>query len=343
MRSRGANLAASVMATVRLEYYKGGIVMTISKLTLVIVACLGLVLPARAQVFKLTRDQMIQYTASNPFDRFPDGRPKVPDSILQRVKDMSMEEVWGVEHMGFPSQYAGGWKILHPDKKLVGRAVTLMLVPIRPEIAEVDHTGMGVTGGPARGTGSAPPKASGERMLTHQTALDMLRPGDVFVVDARAIYGGVIGDNLATYIKDVGAGFVIDGMIRDIDGIKDIDVAGYYREAVPPALTNCMVAGINIPVTIGNVTVMPGDVVLGDAEGVYFIPPKVVQELVDKADEVHIHDEWTKMKFGQGSGPNGYKSTDIYGRPHDPALVKEYEQYLKEHLDALHKQRQQQQ
>ena len=100
-----------------------------------------------------------------------------------------------------------------------------------------------------------------------------------------------------TYIYNKGAGFVIDGEIRDLDGIREIDMTGYYREAVPSYLTNCMVAGINIPVTIGKVTVMPGDVVFGDTEGVYFIPPQLVKEVVDRADETHIHDEWTKKKF----------------------------------------------
>ena len=89
-----------------------------------------------------------------------------------------------------------------------------------------------------------------------------------------------------------------------------------------------MVAGINIPVTIGRVTVMPGDVVLGDAEGVYFIPPQLAKEVVDRADETHIHDEWTKKKFAEGK----YKSTDIYPSPTDPALKKEYEEYLKKRL-----------
>jgi regulator of RNase E activity RraA len=280
-------------------------------------------------VFKLTPEQLIKYTSGNPFDRYPDGRPKVPDSILERVKDMSMEEVWGVEHMGFPSQYTGDWKIVNPGKKLVGRAVTLMVMPIRPEVSAVDFPGF------------IPPNSpSGKHGILPQTALDMLQKGDVIVIDARGVYGGNIGDNLATYINDVGAGFVIDGMIRDLDGIKEIGMTGYYREAVPSALVDWTVAGINVPVTIGKVTVLPGDVVLGDAEGVYFIPPKVVQELVDKADEVHVHDQWTKMKFGQGVGSGGYKSTDIYGSPHDPALIKEYQDYLKVHLDAIRKQRQ---
>jgi regulator of RNase E activity RraA len=289
--------------------------MNMSKVTVVILAGLAVVLPGRAQVFKLTREQMIQYTARNPFDRFPDGRPKVPDAILERVKGLSAEEVFGIEHEGYPSQFEGKWNVVRPEKKLVGRAVTLLLMPLRPEVAEVDSTGL-------------PSTAPRERQITHQSALDLLQAGDVIVVDAHAISGAVIGDNLAAYIHGKGAGFVIDGEIRDLDGIREIDMTGYYREAVPPYLTNCMVAGINVPVTIGKVTVMPGDVVLGDTEGVYFIPPQLVKGVVDRADEIHIHDEWTKKKFAEGK----YKSTDIYGSPTDPALKKEYEEYLKKHL-----------
>ena len=66
----------------------------------------------------------------------------------------------------------------------------------------------------------------------------------------------------------------------------------------------------------------------GDSEGVYFIPPHMVKELVDEAEITHIHDEWTKKKFDEGK----YKSTEIYGRPSDPALIREYEEYLKQKL-----------
>lgn len=289
--------------------------MAIRNLAVSMLVGLAVGLPARAQVFKLTPEQLIKYTANNPFDRFPDGRPKVPDAILEKVKGLSAEEVFGIEHEGYPSQYEGDWKIVRPEQRLVGRAFTLLLMPLRTEVADVDSTGL-------------PSKAPRDRQISHQTALNMLQPGDVFVVDAHAIPGGVIGDNLAAYIHDKGAGFVIDGAIRDLDGILELGMTGYYRRAVPPYLTNCMVAGINVPVTIGQVTVMPGDVVLGDAEGVYFIPPQLLKQVVDRADTTHIHDEWTKKKFAEGK----YKSTDIYPSPSDPALKQEYHEYLKEHL-----------
>ncbi len=77
---------------------------------------------------------------------------------------------------------------------------------------------------------------------------------------------------------------------------------GYFRGAVPEAIRNVMVSGINVPVRIGHVTVMPGDVVLGDSEGVYFIPSHLVQDIVDEAEITHVHDEWTKKKFAEGQG-----------------------------------------
>jgi regulator of RNase E activity RraA len=197
---------------------------------------------------------------------------------------------------------------------MVGRAVTLQLIPSRPDVADVVQTDA---------------KARGLSRLSHQTAIDLLQKGDVFVVDAFGDLnvGGIIGDNLAYYIwKTTGVGFVIDGAIRDIDGIGPIGMSGYYRGAVPPAISNVMVGGINIPVRIGRATVLPGDVVFGDKEGVYFIPPHLVQEIVDEAEITHVHDEWTKKKFDEGK----YKSTDIYGSPHDPALIKEYQDFLKQ-------------
>jgi len=270
------------------------------------------------QRLTLTKDQMLAYTAQNPFERFPDGRPKVPDALLAKLKDMSAEEALGLSQQGYRNQWEAGWQILHSEKKLIGRAVTLQMMPTRPDIADVD---------------SAAWRAKTPVRLNHQTVIDMLQKGDVFVADTCGEqFGGVIGDNLAYFImKTTGAGFVINGAIRDIDGLREFsDLVGYYRAAVPPAIHDLMVTGINVPIRIGNATVMPGDVVFGDPEGVYFIPPSQVQGLVDEADVTHIHDEWTKKKFAEGK----YISTDIYSTPHDPALLQEYQNYLKEKLGA---------
>ncbi len=280
---------------------------------------LAAVLPGTmlSQINTLTREQMMKYTAQNPYGRFEDGRPKVPDEILEKLKAMSAEEVLGIVRRGYPNQYVDGFKILSPGKVMVGRAMTLQLMPSRPDIADVDQKEWTAKGNKLR--------------LSHQTAIDMLQKGDVFVVDAfgNSNAGGIVGDNLAYYVwKTTGVGFVIDGAVRDLQGIATFGMGGYYRDAVPPAINNVMVTGINVPVRIGKATVLPGDVVFGDREGVYFIPPHLVQELVDQAEITHIHDDWTKKKFDEGK----YKSTDIYGSPRDPALLKEYEDYLKQRL-----------
>ncbi len=288
-------------------------------LGLLLVSFATLLVPAysQAQVFTWTREQMVKYTGQNPYERFPDGRPKVPDAILEKVRGLSAEEVLGIAGRGYPNQFVDGLQVLHPGKKLVGRALTLQLMPVRADVADAQ---------------AAEWKAKGIARLSHQSAIDMLEPGDVLVVDVAGSIGagGIIGDNLAYYIWKTAAGFVIDGAIRDLEGIAAFDLAGYFRGATPPAIRNVMVTGINIPVRVGNTTVLPGDVVLGDREGVYFIPPHLVKDIVDAADITHIHDEWTRLKFDEGK----YKSSDIYGSPRDPALIKEYEDFLKQKLGA---------
>ena len=279
--------------------------------------------PAQAQVFTLSKEQLIEYTAQNPFERFPDGRPKVPDALMQRARGMSVEEVFGVlPGKGFRNQYEDGFQVLHPGKKLVGRAVTVQFMPARPDVD---------------GVMNAKNRAQGGRGLNNQVAIDLLQPGDVLVVDlfGKKDGGTIVGDNLFYYVMKAtkGGGMVVDGAIRDLEGISEMDMPAYFRSSHPSYIANVMLTGINIPVRIGNVTVMPGDLVVGDQEGVYFIPPQFVQEVVDKADEVHIHDEWTRKKFDEGK----YKSSEIYSSPRDPELRKEYQEYLKKRLDEIRK------
>jgi regulator of RNase E activity RraA len=226
---------------------------------------------AQGQVYTWTQEQMIKYTAQNRYDRFPDGRPKVPDELLAKVGALSTAQA-GVARIGYQNQFVDSLLNLHPAKKLVGRAVTLQLAPLRSDVGDVIQADWRAKGN--------------QRLLDHQTALDTLGPGDVIVIDAFGSMpvGGIIGDNLAYYIwKKTGTGFVIDGAIRDLEGISEWDMPGFFRGATPPAIHGTMVMGINIPVRIGATTVMPGDVVLGDREGVVFIPPHLVQGVVDAA------------------------------------------------------------
>ena len=281
--------------------------------------------PTPAQLLNFSKQDLVDYTAQEPFDRLPDGRPKVPNDFLERARELSSEEIWAVlEQRGFHNQYADGFQILHPGKPMVGRAFTVQFMPLRPDIDEI-----------ARNKA----KEHGVPRLTNQTAIDMLQPGDVLVVDifGKKVNGTIVGDNLFYYVRKAtnSGGLVVDGSIRDLNGISEIDMPAYFRAVDPTPIGNVMLTGINIPVRIGGVTVMPGDLVVGDREGVYFIPPQLVKEVLDRADEIHIHDEWTKKKFDEGK----YKSSEIYSTPSDPKLLQEYQEYLKRRLEEIRKQR----
>lgn len=284
------------------------------------------VLPlASAQLITFSKQQLIDYTAQNPFERFPDGRPKIPDNLIERARGLSSEEVWAVLHeKRYNNQYADGFHVLHPGKTMVGRVFTVQFMPVRSDVESVIQ--------------DKHKQATGQE-LYNQTAIDMLQPGDVLVVDlfGKKVGGTIVGDNLFFYVNQAthSGGLVVDGSIRDLDGISEIDMPAYFRAVDPTPIGDVMLTGINVPIRIGNVTVMPGDLVVGDREGVYFVPPQLVQQVLDKADITHIHDEWTKKKFAEGK----YKSSEIYGSPTDPKLKQEYEEYLKKRLEELRKER----
>ncbi len=292
----------------------------------VMLVFLSLTTPGKAQLWTWTKEQMLEYTKAWTGDRFPDGRPNVPDQWLERAKDTSAEEITIPTGRGGGggtySQYEGDFRVLHPDMKMAGRAFTVMFMPNRPDLDSVITAKLRDRGIPT---------------LNNQYVIDMLQPGDVLVVDLYGKHEGgtIVGDNLFYYIMKAtnGGGLVVDGSFRDLDGIQDMRMPCYYRYAHPSALTpqTTTVAGVNVPVRIGNVTVMPGDLVMGDKEGVSFIPPSMAEGILDRADTLHIHDEWTRKKFDEGK----YKSSEIYSSPKDPALQKEYTDYLAKRLAEI--------
>ena len=172
-------------------------------------AALALAASPTAQLFTLTKEQMTEWTAQNPFERFPDGRPKVPDGLIERARGLSAEEVAVLPGKNFRNQFANGFQVLHPGKKLVGRAFTVQFMPVRPDLDAVVN---------------ANAKALGFRTMNNQTAIDMLQPGDVLVVDlfGKDEGGTIVGDNLFYYVMKAtkGAGLVVDGAIRDLKGIR---------------------------------------------------------------------------------------------------------------------------
>src|SRR6266849_9301093 len=228
-------------------------------------AMLLFTLMSHAQMITFSNQDLLDYTAQNPFGRLPDGRPKVPDDLIERARGLSAEEIWaGLEDKKFRNQYADGFHVLYPGKTMVGRAFTVQFMPERSDLDSV---------------ATAKAKAHGIPRLTNQTAIDMLQPGDVLVVDlfGKKVDGTIVGDNLFYYVMKAthSGGLVVDGSVRDLDGISEIDMPAYFRSVDPTPIGNVMLTGINIPIRIGGVTVMPGDLVVGDREGVYFVPPQL--------------------------------------------------------------------
>ena len=233
---------------------------------------------------------IIDLTPFNPFGRFTNGRPQVPDHLIERMKLVTTEEAWGVlsEH-GYHWQFEGNWFQTHPDRILVGRAVTAMMLPYRPDLHEVIES-----------TGQAEGRIGGQ----NSWVIDTLESGDVMVVDMHGKIkdGTFVGDNLSTSVQTrTQAGAIIDGGIRDYQGVRQLtDVAFFCRGLHPTAIADLTLAGINMPIRIGEATVLPGDVVLGTPTGVIFIPPHLVQEVVERSEDIRVRDEFGKYCLQAG-------------------------------------------
>jgi 4-hydroxy-4-methyl-2-oxoglutarate aldolase len=235
---------------------------------------------------------MIEMTKLNPFDRFPDGRPHVPDELLERIKRATTEEAWGVLwEAGYKRHFEGNWKETHPGRITVGRVVTAQFLPHRADYHDAVQ---------AAGVAEGRSNAGGQ----NSWVIQLLQRGDVMVVDifGKVKDGTVIGDNLGTAVATrTHAGAVIDGGIRDYQGIMQLDDVNVYMRGVDPTgIADVTLAGINIPIRIGNTTVLPGDVVLGTPTGVLFIPPHLAQSVADKSEAIATRDRFGKLRLAQG-------------------------------------------
>jgi len=245
---------------------------------------------AYGQLDLFSREQRIEFTPEWHGDRFPDGRPNVPESVVSRLKDVTADEAWDVlQDAGYRNQFEGGWKVINPGERLVGRVVTAVFMPQRPDVDLV-----------IRANGKRENRVGDE----NSWIIDILKPGDVLVVDlfGKIRYGTIIGDNLATAIfAKSHNGLVVNGAIRDVTGIQEMPgFQCYVRGVDPSALENVMLTGINVPIRIGDVTVMPGDIAIGDPEGITFVPPQLAAKIADDTEMDHLVDEWGHTMLREG-------------------------------------------
>lgn len=228
-------------------------------------------------------------TAEWKGERFPDGRPKVSDAILARLKKISLEEAWGVlKNKGFLNQFEGDWTIIQPDEPMTGRVVTAQYMPLRPDFEkQVKAQGKLENRAQKGGTNSWP--------------IDMLMPGDVYVADGygKIADGTLIGDNLGNsiYTKSQN-GVIFYGSVRDQEGLSEIKgFNGWIKGSDPSFIFQMMLTSINAPIRVGRATVLPGDVVLAKKYGVIFIPAYLVEELVLTSEVTALRDQFGHQRL----------------------------------------------
>ncbi len=258
--------------------------------TSILLACALLcAAPASSQV-KMTRDQMLFYTSDWKGDRFPDGRPRVPDALLKRAVDMSIEDIWDfLRSKGFQNQFESGWQALHLEKPFAGRALTAQYMPSRPDMTKA-----------ILAEGKAEGRVGGNNMWP----INELQIGDVYVADGfgKIIEGTLIGSNLGNGIAaHTHTGFVFDAGIRDQAENRAIpDFNGFYRGYDPSAWAQMELTAINAPIRIGRAVVLPGDLVLANPEGVLFIPAILAEEAVSTAEFTALKDDYNFELNRQG-------------------------------------------
>ena len=274
-----------------------------------------------AQVGVFSKKDLIEYTSLWKGERFPDGRPKVSDDLLERMKEVSIEEAWAVcNKHGYVNQFEGNWVITRENPVLVGRAVTAYFQPIRPDVNDVIN---------AKG------KEEGRIGNQNSWIIDTIVKGDVITVDlmGKVIDGTYLGDNLANsiWVKSGGTGVVIDGGARDIEGVLKIpDFPIFNRGWDPSYLKNVMLMGINTPIRIGLASVMPGDVVLGKQEGVIFIPAHLAEEVVQTSEIIRLRDQFGHQRLREGK----YTPGEI-DREWSDKIEKDFTEWLKGRADQL--------
>ena len=280
---------------------------------LLVLAC-----AASAQV-TTSRERILFYTGEWHGERFPDGRPKLPDALLSRALDVTIEDVWDfLQGHGYKNQFEGGWQSLHADRPFAGRALTAQYLPSRPDmVAAIKAEG----------------KAEGRVGDTNSWPIKQLEQGDVYVADGfgKIVEGTLIGSNLGSGIAaHTHGGFVFDAGIRDQEENREIaGLNGVYRGYDPSAWAQMTLTAINAPLRIGRAVVLPGDLVLARADGVVFVPAQLAEEAISSAEFTKLKDEFNFEQNAKGSNGGQFEGGWT------PAKYQAFRTWVKDHPEKL--------
>lgn len=253
-------------------------------------------------------------TYSPLVDVMASKRTRVTDEQIAKLKTMQIENLWGaVQNKGYRHCFINHLKLTTPGLQTAGRALTMRYLPVRPDLEE--------------GVQQLAREGNWDYRFNTRAGEDA-NAGDIVVVELggmvdRATFMGTM-TGLAIKLRKTN-GIVVDGGIRDLSGFKEFkDFPVFYAGAHASAMADQVGVEWNIPVRIGNVTVMPGDVVVGDEEGLLVFPPQITDEVIKSAEAQTLVEDFKAEKMNEGKHP----TRDIYPKL-SPALEKEFEEWKK--------------
>jgi len=238
----------------------------------------------------IPKEELIFLTSDWKGERFADGRPKIPDDLIRRAKNVAIEDVWTIlNNEGYNCQYEGNWKMVHEDTPIVGRAFTACFMPSRPDVEKnIKDRG----------------KQQGRKGNTNSWPIDMLTKDDVYVADGfgKIAAGTLIGSNLGNAIfAKTGTGVVFDASARDLTGLEEIKgFNAYVRDWHPSYLKDEVLMGMNTPIRIGHAMVLPGDLVIAKKGAVIFIPAELAGKVIITAEFIILKDKFGISMLKQG-------------------------------------------
>ena len=281
--------------------------------------------PAQSQLVKWTPEDIKLLTRSWDGERLPDGRPKVSDGHLERLKKVSIEEAWeflntkGYENQfeNFSGTYENSWVILHPEQQMIGRALTAQYMPMRFDFDDyLQEVG----------------KKQNISRVNNNLPVSSLSEGDIYVADAygKIVDGTLLGDAVGgTVYRNSKRGVVLNGSVRKLDALLEIEgFNGWIRGFDPSSISHMVCASVNAPVRIGRVTVLPGDVVIARRSGVIFIPPQFVAELILSVELTALRNDYNLQRREGKVDNNTDFRTWLNRQPHLPASKAELDAYF---------------
>ncbi len=231
----------------------------------------------------MPKDELLFLTGQWKGERFPDGRPRISDALVERAAHIGIDDAWTVlKNLGYINQYEGGWKLIHNDIAVTGRAVTALFMPSRPDV-ETAIKDRGVS-------------KQGRKGNTNSWPIETLTKGDVYVADAFGKIGGgtLMGATLGNAIySKTGNGVIFNGAARDLQELENIKgFNAFVRDFHPSFLEEMVLMGLNTPIRMGNAMVLPGDLVIGHREGVLFVPAHLAEQVINTCEFVARKDQF---------------------------------------------------